>query len=72
MLPTQSAPTFQPAMIEDMEYKEEEKLFSVWVNWDQRIISFQWAAGFEELQYPTYDEMFQFAIQKGSEGFGIQ
>ena len=28
--------------------------------------------GFRNLCHPTHDEMFQFAIQKGFEGFGIQ
>ena len=55
-----------------MEDREEEKGFSVWVNWERRVISFTEANGFEELHYPTHDEMFRFAIQKGNEGFGIQ
>lgn len=46
--------------------------FSIWINWKQRIVSFQKAAGFEELQYPTHDEMLLFAVTKGLDGFGIQ
>lgn len=45
---------------------------TIWVNWETRVVSFQKAEGFEELHYPTYDEMLHFAITKGTEGFGIQ
>ncbi len=46
--------------------------FSIWINWKLRIVSFQKAAGFEELLYPTHDEMLLFAVAKGRDGFGIQ
>ena len=55
-----------------MEEREEETVFSIWVNWERRVISFTQENGFEELQYPTHDEMFQFAIDRGNEGFEIQ
>jgi len=54
-----------------MEEKEKMK-FSIWVNWEYRIISFQQVDGFEQLQFPTHEEMFRFAVEKGNEGFGIQ
>ena len=52
--------------------EEQEKVYSIWVNWEKRVISFEKATGFQELQYKTYDEMLWFAIRKGNEGFGIQ
>ena len=55
-----------------MEDREEETVFSVWVNWKQRVISFTHENEFEELQYLTHEEMFRFVIEKGNEGFGIQ
>ena len=55
-----------------MEIEKEKRGCSIWVNWEERIISFQKADGFEELQYPSHEEMLRFAIDKGSEGFGIQ
>lgn len=55
-----------------MEGRYEETGFSVWVNWEQRVISFTEENGFEELQYPTHDEMFRFVVEKGNQGFGIQ
>lgn len=55
-----------------MEEREEETVFSIWVNWERRVISFTQENGFEELTFPTHEEMFQFAIGKGNEGFGIQ
>ena len=48
------------------------KLFSIWVNWDTRVISFHKVVGFEELQFPTYEEKLKFVTERGYEGFGIQ
>ena len=55
-----------------MSKEEEEKMYSIWVNWERRVISFTQENGFEELTFPTHDEKFQFAIEHGNEGFGIQ
>ena len=50
----------------------QEEVFSIWVDWERRIVSFQEAAGFERLEYPTHDEMFRFAIERSMSGFAIQ
>lgn len=50
----------------------EQRIYSVWVHWERRVISFHEAEGFERLDYPTHEEMFAFAIAKGFAGFGIQ
>ncbi len=56
-----------------MEKEEAEaEIFSVWVNWETRVISFEESEGFERLEYATHEEMFDFAIKKGFSGFGIQ
>ena len=55
-----------------MEEREEETVFSIWVNWERRVISFTQGNGFEELTFPTREELFRFAIERGNEGFGIQ
>ena len=55
-----------------MEEREEETVFSIWVNWERRVISFTQENGFEELTFPTHQDKFQFAIERGNEGFGIQ
>ena len=52
--------------------EEKALVYSIWVNWEKRIISFDEAEGFQELQYKTHEEMFRFAIERGNEGFGIQ
>ncbi len=52
--------------------KEAETVYPIWVDWEKRVISFKEAAGFEKLEYPTYKEMFDFAVDKGYAGFGIQ
>ena len=54
-----------------MEEREEETVFSIWVNWERRVISFTQENGFEKLSFPTHEEKFKFAIDRGTEGFGI-
>ena len=65
-------PTYPPEITDDMSEEEGNQMYSIWVNWEKRIISFEKEEGFQELQYKTHDEMFRFAIRKGNEGFGIQ
>ena len=55
-----------------MEEREEETEFSIWVDWKNRVISFSEENEFEELRFPSYEEKFKFAIDRGNEGFGIQ
>ena len=55
-----------------MDQREEETVFSIWVNWDRRVISFSPDDGFEELHFKTHEEKIRFAIERGNEGFGIQ
>ena len=55
-----------------MEDREEETVFSIWVSWESRVISFTEVDGFEELHFLTHEKKFEFAIEKGYEGFGIQ
>ena len=55
-----------------MKVRDKEKPFSLWVNWETKVISFSEENGFEELQFPTHEEKFKFAIDRGNEGFGIQ
>ena len=56
----------------EMEEIEERTIFSIWVNWEKRVISFSQEDRFEELQFQTHEEKFKFAIERGNEGFGIQ
>ena len=56
----------------EMEEIEERTIFSIWVNWEKRVISFSQEGGFEELLFQTHEEKFKFAIERGNEGFGIQ
>ena len=55
-----------------MEEREKETVFSIWVDWESKVISFSEEDEFEELRFPTHDEMFRFAIERGNEGFGIR
>ena len=56
----------------EMETEEGKESSSIWVHWERKVISFREAEDFTELTFPTHEEMFQFAIEKGSEGYGIQ
>lgn len=55
-----------------MEDREEETVFSIWVNRERRVISFTEGNGFEEHRFPTHDDMLRFAIERVNEGFAIQ
>ena len=55
-----------------MDEREEETVFTIWVDWEKRVISFTEENGFDELRFPTHENKFKFAIEKGNEGFGIQ
>ena len=55
-----------------MEERDEETVFSIWVNWEKRVISFTEENGFEEFRFPTHEDKIKFAIERGNEGFGIQ
>ena len=72
MWPMPSVLTSLSAATDAMEEREEEKVFSIWVDWENRVISFSEENGFEELRFPTHEEKFKFAIDRGNEGFGIQ
>lgn len=50
----------------------KENQYSLWVNWEIRVISFSPDEGFEELRFQTHEEKFRFAIERGNEGFRIQ
>jgi len=55
-----------------MEKDEKDNGFFLWIDRNRKVISFEEAKGFEQLCYPTHEEMFRFAIEKGNEGYGIQ
>ena len=55
-----------------MENREEKIIFSIWVDWKNRVISFSKENGFEELCFQTHEEKMRFAMEKGNEGFGLQ
>lgn len=56
----------------EMEEIEDRTIFSIWVNWEKRVISFSREDGFEEVRFQTHEEKLKFAIERGNEGFGIQ
>ena len=55
-----------------MEDREETLVFHLWVDWENKVISFSEETGFEKLAFPTPEEKFKFVIDRGNEGFGIQ
>ena len=55
-----------------MDEREEEKVFSIWVNWEDRVLSFTEEDGFQERQFQTNEEKFRFVIERADVGFKIQ
>ena len=49
-----------------------KQCWTLWIDWENRVISFQKAKGFEELTCDTHAEMLRYAVEKGSEGYAIQ
>lgn len=44
----------------------------LWVDEEDRIVSFHAEEGFHVLSFPSRDAMFSFVFEKGSSGFRIQ
>lgn len=42
----------------------EEQHFSVWVDWDARIVSFQKVDGFDELTFRSNEEKLSFVVKR--------
>lgn len=51
---------------------EEEKTFSVWINWNDRIVSFEEVVGLEKVDFLDNEIKLQFVVEKGFDGFRIQ
>lgn len=54
-----------------MEAKEAET-WTVWVNWERRVLSFHPVPGFHKWEFLTHADRMEFALQKCREGFAIQ
>ena len=44
----------------------------LWVDEENKVVSFHEEAGFHVLSFPTRDAMFHFVFEKGADGFRIQ
>lgn len=44
----------------------------LWINWANHIVSFHEEAGFERLEFSTYEEKMDYVFGKTSNGFRIQ
>ena len=52
--------------------KEAQQVWTVWMDWDRRIVSFREVKDFEKQEFSTHEEMFRFALERTMEGFAIQ
>lgn len=52
--------------------REKEKVYPVWIDHINRIISFKNEVGFEEISFASQEEKLAFAIEKCSSGYRIQ
>lgn len=59
-------------MIKMEKEAEDQQYHCAWIDWANAVVSFQKAAGFEEMRFPTHNEMFAFVIEKSASGFRIQ
>ena len=57
---------------EEFVDNEEEKTFSVWINWNDRIVSFEEVVGFKKVDFLDNEIKLQFVVEKGFDGFRIQ
>jgi hypothetical protein len=55
-----------------MENESVLEVWPLWIDWDQKILSFREVTGYEKLEFATHEEMFQFAVARTTEGFAIQ
>ena len=55
----------------DKESKEE-KVYPVWIDEMNRIVSFKNEVGFQRVLFASQEEKFAFAIEKCSSGYRIQ
>ena len=44
---------------------------SAWVDSQNKIVSFLPQSGFQQIRFPTHQEMFQYVIHLGFAGYGI-
>ena len=51
---------------------EEEKIYPLWINHTDKIVSFKPAEGFMQLEFSSHEEKMSFAIAKGASGYRIQ
>ena len=52
--------------------QEEEQLFSVWIDRNQQIVSFESVEGYEVLFFESNEEKIHYVVALGKSGFRIQ
>ena len=52
--------------------REEEKAYPIWIDHNEKIVSFKSADGFEQLDFSSQEEKLAFSIEKCSSGYRIQ
>ena len=50
----------------------QRRTYGIWVQWEERIISFHKEEGFEEIRFSNRDELLLYAEEKSNSGFAIQ
>lgn len=50
----------------------EKQSYRLWVQWEEKIISFHKEDGFEEIRFANRDELLQYAAEKSNSGYSIQ
>lgn len=54
------------------EDEENQRMYTAWINEEQKIVSFQKADGFEEMTFPTHEDKFAYVVRLCESGYRIQ
>ena len=52
--------------------QQDEKTYPIWINHTEKIVSFKWAEGFEQLLFSSQEQKLAFAVEKSFSGYRIQ
>ena len=52
--------------------EKKQTVFTIWIDWTNRIISFQKVEGFETKTFSSSEERLEYAFQKCANGYRIQ
>ena len=52
--------------------REEETAYPIWIDRTDKIMSFRYVEGYEQLHFSSQEEKLAFAVEKCSSGYRVQ